>query len=80
MTEREPRVYFVPEKKDRKAMIIFDAGYAGGDVHIYEHKESISTDEMGKELQLSEWQLKELVNKWVDKKLGHSISYKLVRQ
>lgn len=80
MTEREPRVYYLPERQDRKAMIIFDGGYFGGDIHIYEHKETIATDDMQKELQLPEYQLKELTTHWVEKKLGHAIYYKLIRQ
>jgi hypothetical protein len=80
MTEREPRVYFLPEKQGRKAMLVFDGGYTGGDIHVYEYKETIATDEIQKELQLPEYQQKELVSHWVEKKLGHAIYYRLSRQ
>jgi hypothetical protein len=80
MTEREPRVYFIPETKDRKAMIVFDGGYFGGDIHVYEHKEAIAIKDIQKELQLPEYQLKELTNHWVEKNIGHAICYKLIRQ
>jgi hypothetical protein len=85
MERREPRVYYLAERQDRKALLVFDAGYAGGDIHVYEHKETIATERLEEEMkqfygkdQLSETILKELVALWVEKKLGHPMSWKLI--
>lgn len=84
MDKREPKVYYLAERDDRKAILIFDAGHAGGDVHIYEHKESHSTKEIEKEMKaylqvdkLSEEAMTNIVSMWVEKELGHSVSWKL---
>ena len=82
---REPRVYHLPEKEDRKAMLVFDAGYAFGDIYVYEHKESIETKKLEEELKqiyaqdpLPETILSELVELWIEKKLGFPMSWKLI--
>jgi hypothetical protein len=84
MEKREPRVYYLAEREDKKAMLIFDAGYAGGDIHIYEHREMISSQEIEEEMKthyrldkLSKETLKEVVGLWIDKKYGHLMSWKL---
>ena len=46
MVRRVPRVYFCEKTQDRNAILIFDAGYDGGDVHIYEHKETQQAKEI----------------------------------
>jgi hypothetical protein len=83
--DRKPRVYYLPEKEGRKAMLVFDAGYALGDIHIYEHRETIDTKKLEEEMkqfygkdQLSEAILSELVALWIEKKLGYPMSWKLV--
>jgi len=85
MEKREARVYYLQEREDRKAIIVFDAGYAGGDVHIYEHKEAFPTKEIKKEIgaylkleSMSKETEKEIVRLWVEKRFGHSISWNLL--
>lgn len=51
-------------------MLIFDGGYAGRDVHIYEHKETRATKELKEEikayLRVKELS-KEFVRHWVER-------------
>lgn len=61
MEKRETRVYYFEEKVDRKAILVFDAGHEGGDIYIYEHKETLPASE-----------LKNLL-----RELGHHISWRL---
>lgn len=61
MERREPRVYYFAEREDQKAILIFDAGHTGGDIYIYEHKETLPASE-----------LKNLLTK-----LGHCISWRI---
>jgi len=82
--KREPRVYYLPEKEGKKATLVFDAGYAFGDIHIYEHKETIDTEKLEEELKqiygrsrLYEEEMTELVALWVEKKLGYALRWKL---
>ena len=76
MSEREAKVYYLKEKKDRKAMLVFDRGHNEGQVYIYELKESISIDEMKKEL--LEYQQDNIVENWIENKLGFPMSWKLM--
>lgn len=81
MTKREPRVYYSAEREDRKAILVFDAGYAGGDVHIYEHKETRLAkeieDEVKANLKTDNLSTLNPVQVWVNQKFGHSMSWKL---
>lgn len=84
MEKREARVYYLQKREDRKAIIVFDAGHAGGDVHIYEHKESRSVDQIEEEvkafLKVDHISTLNPVWTWVDKKYGHSMSWRLVSE
>ena len=84
MERREPRVYYLAEREDRKAILVFDGGYVGGDIHIYEHKESRPTKEIEEEVKayfkvdkLSSEVMKNIVGMWIEQNFGHSISWKL---
>lgn len=84
MEKREPRVYYLAEREDRKAMLVFDAGHSGGDIHIYEHKETRPTKEIEEEIKaylqvdkLSKEALENIVSMWVEKEFGHSMPWKL---
>jgi len=50
-SEREPKLYWIemPKYTKQKDILIFDAGYRFGDIHIYEYKESIPIKEVEKE-------------------------------
>jgi len=50
MKKREARIYYIPEKEGKKAMLVFDAGYIDGDVHIYEHVKLIQLKKLSKKL------------------------------
>jgi len=83
MEKREARVYYI-QREGKKAILVFDAGYAGGDVHIYEHKESCSAKEIEEEvrayLQMNvpcKEASRAIVSIWVEKNFGHSMSWKL---
>lgn len=85
MEKREARVYYIPEREGQKAIIIFDGGYAYGDIHIYEYVKSHDTEEIEKEIKehykvdkLSETISKEMVSIWVEKNFGHSMWWKLI--
>ena len=50
MMRREPRVYYLGEKEDRKAILIFDAEYAGGDIHVYKRKETLESKKLAEDM------------------------------
>jgi len=84
MEKREARVYYVQEREDRKAILVFDAGHASGDVHIYEHKESCSTEDIQEEIKahlqvdkLPKEDQSAIVSMWVEKKFGFQMIWKL---
>ncbi|MDI6905237.1 MAG: hypothetical protein QMD13_07110 [Candidatus Bathyarchaeia archaeon] len=84
MEKRAPKVYYVPERVGRNAILIFDAGYAGGDVHVYEYKESRSVKEIEEEMKahlrvdkLSKEAEQDVVNTWIEKNFGLPMSWKL---
>lgn len=79
------RAHYLAERQDRKDMLIFDAGHASGDVHIYEYKESRSAKEIEEETKasLKVDKLPKMMNPvwmWVNQKFGHSISWKLTSE
>lgn len=84
MIPRVRRVYWIKGTKDRPNILVFDGGYAGGDIHIYEHKESVSSEEaekVAKEYlggeEIPEENLPEVGRYWVEKKFGHNVAYDL---
>jgi hypothetical protein len=48
----KPRLYYFPETRDRKAVLIFDSGYSDengkriGNIHIYELKETLPASQV----------------------------------
>jgi len=81
MEKREPKVYYSAGREEKKAIVVFDAGHSGGDIHIYEHKESRSIKEIEEEMKshlrvdkLSTEAKRSIVNMWVEREFGHSIS------
>ena len=84
MARRVPRVYFCEKTQDRNAILIFDAGYDGGDIHIYEHKETQQAKKIENEMKthfkphgIPEDFHKDVVQMWVEQKYGNSIVWKL---
>lgn len=59
---REPKIYYFPETQERRAVLIFDGGYEGGDIHIYEHKETLPDSELDAQI----------------RKHGHPMSWKII--
>ena len=47
---REPKIYWFRKPKGEKDVLIFDAGYQNGDIHIYEHKETLPAKELNNEI------------------------------
>lgn len=87
MQKREARIFYIPKGSGRKAIIVYDRGHAGGDVHVYECKESYSTkeieEEIKKHLQIDKVPSGEqntIIQTWVEKKFGLPISWKLVEE
>ncbi len=48
---RKPCVYWVQGTKNERDKLIFDMGYEGGFIYIYELKEAISSDDAEKEVE-----------------------------
>ena len=44
MSEREARVYWI-KRRNQKDVLIFDGGYEGGTLYIYEFKEAVLADD-----------------------------------
>lgn len=85
MEKREARVYYVQEREGRKAILVFDTGHAGGDVHIYEYKRSCSVKDIQEEIKtqfrvstLSKAAQEAMVEMWIEKNIGFPISWKLI--
>lgn len=83
MVRRERRVYWV-KKPEEKDLLIFDGGYSGGDIHVYEYKETVSSKKIEEEMkahlkydEFPEEAMKEIVRWWVEKNFGHTLSYDL---
>jgi len=59
--DNQGRLYYFPEETGRKARLIFDGGYEGGFIHIYEQIESIPRTELQARIQTygfpQEWRL-----------------------
>ena len=78
--QRKSRIYWVKGKKDDKDLLIFDRGYNGGDVHIYELKDSFPQTKI-EEYMKNYYQIddlptnimSELVMNWVEKKFGSTM-------
>jgi len=47
---RPPNVYWFRKSLHKKDILIFDAGYANGTIHIYEHKETLDAEELENQL------------------------------
>ena len=43
MNKREAKIYWFKKTPPEKGLLIFDAGYNYGDIHIYEHKETLKS-------------------------------------
>jgi len=85
MQKREARIFYVAERAGRKAIIVFDAGHGGGDVHIYEHMRDCPTKEIQDEVKkylrvdkLPDGTEQSTLNTWIEKNFGLPISYKLI--
>jgi hypothetical protein len=80
---RERRVYWIHKPEGEKDLLIFDAGYVGGDIHIYEFKESIPSENIEEEIKsyyqnnLPKEFLKEITRLWVEKNCGNSLYWNL---
>ena len=80
LVPRAKRVYWVDKPEKGEQLLIFDGGYYGGDIHVYEYKESFSSKvakaevekKRGKEIEES--QIPEVVRMWVEQRFGHSVS------
>lgn len=47
---RSPRVYWFQKSLRKKDILVFDAGYTNGTIHIYEHKETLDAEELENQL------------------------------
>jgi hypothetical protein len=43
-----PKVYWCQRPKGEKDLLIFDAGHMHGDMHVYEHKETLPATELNR--------------------------------
>jgi len=72
-------VYWVDKPRKGEQLLVFDGGFYGGDIHVYEYRESFSHEEARAEVEkasgrkLRGAQVPELVRIWVEKRFGHSI-------
>jgi hypothetical protein len=87
MEKREARVFYVQEREGQKAMLIFDAGHANGEIYVYECVKSYSTKEIQEEVK-KHLKVNNLVkgteftalSTWIEKNYGFPISWKLVSE
>jgi len=47
---RSPKVYWFQKPPRKKDILVFDAGYANGTIHIYDHKETLDAAELENQL------------------------------
>ncbi len=63
MEDRKAKVYWFQKPKDDRDILIFDPGYHGGDIHIYEHNETMNATRLEEQL----------------KKYGYHMDWKIIR-
>jgi len=74
-------LYWVRRPKGEKDLLIFDAGYEGGSIHIYEYRESIEVKEIQKQVEeLLKYKppANQVVRLWIETKYGVPITWKLM--
>jgi hypothetical protein len=79
--EREARVYWVRRPEGEKDLLIVDAGYEGGAIYIYEHKESIEVKDIQKEAEeMLRYKppVNELVSIWIGAKFGYPMTWRII--
>lgn len=86
MDFRQSRVYWIPARKDRKDLLIFDAGFGDGNIQLYEINATIQISEIEKDLmknykteELPESVRREAVSIWVESKYGFPKQYDIKR-
>lgn len=74
---RERRVYWIKKQEGEKDLLVFDGGYFGGMIHIYEFKESVPSEKIAEESKayfknkLPPKFQKEITRYWVENNLGN---------
>jgi len=72
MSEREARVFWV-KRTNQKDILVFDAGYEGGTLYIYEFKESVQAEEVMK--------ASKNVEQWIEKTYGMpTMAWKIIQR
>lgn len=61
---KDGKIYYFPATRDREAVVIFDAGNEGGNVHVYEHAQTLPASRLNEVLA----------------KYGHNIAWRLVSE
>lgn len=80
ITPRKRRIYWVRKPKGEKDLLIFDGGYVGGDIHVYEFKESYSSKKIEEDMKAEDMPMElieEIVRLWVEKKYGVPMAWDL---
>ena len=69
------RIYWVDEPLKGGRLLVFDGGYYGGDIHVYEYRESFDRKKVVAEMEkrLRGDERADLVGSWVEKKFGHYV-------
>jgi hypothetical protein len=79
--QRNRRIYWVEKPASGKPLLVFDGGYPGGDIHIYEYKESIPSDKAISEVEtylkheVAKEVMPDVIRLWVEQKMGHNLGY-----
>jgi hypothetical protein len=84
MERREARVFYIQGREGQKAMLVFDAGHANGDIHIYEHVKSFSTKDVLEEVKkylnadgLPKGSEFTILSTWIEHNFGFPMIWKL---
>ena len=78
-SRRAKRIFWVYEPLRGGRLLVFDGGYYGGGIHVYEYRKSFDRKEVvaATERKLKQDERADAVASWVEKKFGHAVPLEL---
>jgi hypothetical protein len=77
LAKRTPKIYYIQEKQGQKALLIFDAGHSGGDIHVYEHKLTVPVEEIEKQIKKGTKLDIDDIRLWIERNYGTPLTWRL---
>ena len=77
MTKRIGRIFYIPEKQNQKATLLFDAGHENGEIYVYEFKRSLSFEEIEQQIKEQKPFTTDALRTWIDRTYGTPMIWQL---